>query len=296
MDESLPEKSAESLIPEETPIIEPIPPMPSSGQSSVPSQQQSAPEPFVPQQPAPTLPQRPHGSFLNTIGYLILFILLFVLGVWLSTIVRQYFPGNGPTSSVPVPTVGTRQVIPTIPTDPYAGWTTYQIISGVTREPVPNVSFKLPADVLAPICDGTGCPSQGTYLPGGTRLTVAARGAGQTLRDYRGAVVTDVLGQPFLTKDATTAGKTGVRFTGSFDGTTVGGYAFSRMAGVMVPISGAVSVEFNHFTPSGITADFESDDVLFEKILKSINVETPVMPTPTAPVAPTVSTATPSGY
>lgn len=294
MDEPLPETSAPPLAYEETPVIDPIPPMPSSAPSQTPSQPE--PGPSVPLQPAPPMPQRPHGSFINKIGYLILFILLFVLGIWLSTIVRQYLPGNIPTSSAPVPTLAARQVIPTVSPDPYDGWTTYQIISGVSREPVPNISFKLPPDVLAPICDGVGCPSQGTYLPGGTRLTVAARGAGQTLRDYRGAIVTDVLGQPFLTKDATTAGKMGVTFTGSFDGTTVGGYAFSSMAGVMIPVSGTLSVEFNHFTPSGITADFESDDALFQKILKSITLETPVTPTLTAPVVPTISIATSSGY
>lgn len=246
----------EPIAYEETPVIEPIPPMPSSVQ------------------PEPPLPQRTRGSFFNTLGYLILFVLLFVLGMWLSTIVRQYLPGNSPASSVPVPTSVARQVIPIISADPYAAWTTYQIISGVTREPLPNISFKLPPDVLAPICDGAGCPSQGTYLPGGTRFTAAARGAGQALRDYRGAVVTDVLGQPFLTKDATTAGNMGVTFTGSFDGTTVGGYAFNRMRGEMIPVSATLSIEFNHFTPSGITADFEADDALFEKILKSISLAT----------------------
>ena len=265
----------EPLTYEETPVIqpaaepEPIPPFPAI--QSQP-QVQPEPEPQAPVQPPLPMPQKPHASWGNRIGYLILFILLFALGMWLSTIVRQYMPGSGPGTTLPVPTPPARQVIPT---DPYAGWITYQIISGITRQPVANISFKLPPEVLSPICDGTGCPSQGTYLPGGTRFTVAARGVGQTLRDYRGAVVTDVLGQPFVTKDATTAGKMGVTFTGSFTGATATGYAFSRMRGAMIPVSDTLSIELNHFTPSGITADFESDDLLFEKILKSINLTTP---------------------
>lgn len=256
--------------------------MPSSGKPSVSSQPQSAPEPFVPVQPTPPMPHRARGSFLNTLGYLILFILLFVLGIWLSTVVRQYLPSGQP-AVVPTPSSGAslENARPLTPDDPYAGWETHFIISGITREPVVNISFKLPPDVLAPICDGTGCPSQGTYLPGGTRLTVAARGAGQTLRDYRGAVVTDALGQPFVTKDATTAGKMGVTFSGAFNGTTVGGYAFSRMRGEMIPVSEVLSLEFNHFTPSGITADFDADDVVFEKILKTINLNTPTATTAT---------------
>ncbi|MEK7587906.1 MAG: hypothetical protein AAB457_03755 [Patescibacteria group bacterium] len=260
MDEPLTEKSVEPLVFEETPVIEPIPPFP-----------QPTPAPQAPVQPPLPMPQKPHTSWGNRIGYLILFLLLFALGMWLSTMVRQYLPGSGPAPSLPVPTPAARQVIPT---DPYADWITYQIISGITRQPIAAVSFKLPPEILAPICDGAGCPSQGTYLPGGTRFTVAARGAGQTLRDYRGAVVTDVLGQPFATRDAGTTGKMGVTFSGAFNGTTVGGYAFSRMAGEMIPVSDTLSVEFNHFTPSGITADFESDEVLFEKILKSINLAT----------------------
>lgn len=289
----------EPITYEETPVIqpaaepEPIPPFP--GVQS-PPQVQPEPEPQAPAPPPQPMPQKPHTSWGNRIGYLLLFILLFALGMWVSTIVRQYMPGSGPGTTLPVPTRSARQVIPTVSADPYAGWITYQVISGITRQPVAAVSFRLPPEMLAPICDGTGCPSQGTYLPGGTRLTVAARGAGQTLRDYRGAVVTDVLGQPFVTKDATTAGKMGVTFTGSFNGATQGGYAFSRMRGAMIPVSETLSIELNHFTPSGVTADFESDDLLFEKILKSINLESLPLPTPTTAVAPTVPTATSSGY
>ena len=279
----------EPLTYEETPVIqpaaepEPIPPFPAT--QSQP-QGQPEPEPQAPVQPPQPMPQIPHVSWGNRIGYLILFILLFALGMWLSTIVRQYMPGGGPGTTLPVPTSPARQVIPTDPPDPYAGWITYQVISGITRQPVAAVSFRLPPEVLVPICDGSGCPSQGTYLPGGTRFTVAARGAGQTLRDYRGAVVTDVLGQPFVTKDATTAGKMGVTFTGSFTGATATGYAFSRMRGAMIPVSDTLSIELNHFTPSGITADFESDDLLFEKILKSINLATSILPSTTASPTP----------
>ncbi|MEK7130003.1 MAG: hypothetical protein AAB803_03200 [Patescibacteria group bacterium] len=266
---SEPPPASRPLTYEEAPVINP------EGTEEVLLTQEE--QPVLPPEPPPPAvppPVRRRPSFFGFIGNIFLFAVLFGVGIWLSTVIRPYLPG---ASSVPGPATTTPAVTqgppaPTAPPDPYAGWQTYQVISGPTRQPVAGISFKLPPDVLSPICDGTNCASQGTYLPGGTRFTVAARGAGQALRDYRGAIVTDVLGQPFITKEALISGKSGVSFTGTFTGTTIGGYAFSRMAGAMIPVTDTVSVEINHFTPSGVTADFETDASLFEKILASVVV------------------------
>lgn len=251
------------LVYEESPIAEP--------------QQETPPAPAEPLPPTPTptpVPVRKGPPCLGVLGTLVLFTVLFGIGMWLSTVIRQYVPGNTGQGSSPTNTpqsVKQPQATPT-PIDPYAGWQTYQVISGSTRQPVAGVSFKLQPEVLPPLCDGSSCMSQGTYLPGGTRFTVAARGAGQALRDYRGAIVSDALGQPFTTKDTLISGRPGVNFTGSFTGTTIGGYSFSRMAGVMVPVTDTLSVEINHFTPSGVTADFDADEALFAKILGTFTI------------------------
>lgn len=282
---------------EETPVIGEI-----RDKGEEIKEESQAQEPQIsapPETPAPAPPAagplpRRGPSLLGFIGNLFLFVVLFGIGMWLSTVIRPYLPGASPSSANPTTASPPQEPPgPTTPPDPYAGWQTYQVISGPTRQPVAGVSFRLPPDVLSPICDGTNCASQGTYLPGGTRFTVAARGTGQVLRDYRGAVVTDVLGQPFITRDTLISGKSGVSFTGTFTGTTIGGYAFSRMAGVMVPVTDTLSVEINHFTPSGVTADFETDASLFEKILASVVVTGPLGGEKGA-VIPVISPASPS--
>jgi hypothetical protein len=160
--------------------------------------------------------------------------------------------------------------------DPYLGWKTVAVISGVTKQPVPGVSFKLPADVPAPICDGANCASQGTYLPNGSRFTVAPRGKGQLLVDARGTIViTDASGKPFTTKQITlAAGRRALEYSGLFSGTTVGGYTFSQMRGLMIEIDEDETLEMNHFTPSGVDADFAKDDALFDTIVASLTVAT----------------------
>lgn len=279
---------------EETPVIGEIR---DKGEEIKEKSQAQEPQISAPTETPPAagpLPRRGPPLF-GLIGNLLLFAVLFGIGMWLSTLIRPYLSGPAPAPGAPTtaPAVTREPALPTLPPDPYAGWQTYQVISGPTRQPVAGVSFKLPPDVLSPICDGTSCASQGTYLPGGTRFTVAGRGTGQVLRDYRGAIVTDVLGRPFTTRDTLISGKSGVAFTGSFTGTTIGGYSFSRMAGAMIPVTDTLSVEINHFTPSGVTADFETDATLFEKILASV-VVTGALGGEKGAVIPVISPASPS--
>ena len=294
---------------EETPVIEPEGSSQSSAVSFQQESQVSTPSPIPeapvvpPPVPMPSIeaPRSKGTSCLGALGTIILFMVLFGVGVWLSSVIRQYVP-NGlgqiiqPRSQVtPAPTV---RATPT-PADPYASWEMYQVISSATRQST-GISFKLPSDVLSPICDGTSCMSQGTYLPGGTRFTVALRGPGMALRDFRGRVITDVNGTEFTTTDTTVVGRTAVNFTGNFSGRTVAGYAFTRMHGYMVEVSDTLSLEINHFTPAGITADFEIDHMVFESVIKSLTFEGypvsaqkgAVIPT----IAPLTTQATPSGY
>ncbi|MBI4066232.1 hypothetical protein HY411_00805 [Candidatus Gottesmanbacteria bacterium] len=260
---------------EETPVIEPVTQEPlTTSPEVIPSSPQS---------------RRTHSSLGSTVVMIFFFIILFALGVGLSVMLRQYFasrteapPQSTTTKPTPtrVPSSDINALQPPVrsPTaaivDPYAGWKTYQVISGVTKQPVPGVSFKLPSESLAPICDGVQCASQGTYLSNGSRFTVAARGKGQLLADARGNVlVTDWSGKSFTTKAVTLAGgRKALEYSGLFSGTTVGGYTFSQMRGLMMEIDEVETLEMNHFTPSGVSAEFAKDDVLFDKIVASLAV------------------------
>lgn len=285
--------SDHDLTYEETPVIEPI--IEEKPAASAPELQVNPPEP----PPFPRETRQGHGSFGATLGMILLFIILFAVGVGLSVALRQFLASRWektlePTTTkltptlAPSPTVNILTSPVASPTavivDPYTGWKTYQVISGTTKSAVVGISFKLPPEMLSPICDGTSCASQGTYLPDGSRFTVAARGKGQLLIDARGnIVVTDSSGKSFTTKQIILPnGRKALEYSGLFSGTTVGGYTFSQMRGLMVEIDEDESLEMNHFTPSGVSAEFFKDDVIFDKIVVSLLVARFPQATPSA--------------
>lgn len=233
-------------------------------------------------------PKKKSSSCLKTVGIVIAFIALFVIGVNLSSSIRQFLPSGLGGQTETQTTSNQPSVTPSPSASPAAQWKTYTVVSGITKVAIPGITFQLPPDILPPICDGVGCASAGTYLPGGTRFTVAPRGSGQSLRDFRGSIITDVTGTAFTTKPAVVNGHSVIDFSGVFTGRTVSGYAFSTMHGVMIEANNTVSLEVNHFTPNGVTADFEKDDLLFNEILKTFTF-TSITPT----VLPVAST---SGY
>lgn len=289
--------SKPTLTYEETPIIEPI-----AESSHMPE-----PTPTPPHQPAPQnhIPGVPHApkkrGFGRTIGNIVFFVILFGLGVWLSLQLREFLasptevinPETTPTETVSVPTSVPIKTASGSAVKPQGSWVTYQVVSGASKKVMSGVSYQLPPEITAPVCDGANCPSQGTNLSGSTRFTVAARGKGFTLPDFRGAILTDASGHQFVMKQSIVGGKNVYEYVGDFAGRTGGGYSFSKMRGVLVPVTDTISVEFNHFAPVGITSDFAADDVLFDKIIASFvsTVET------IAPVATsTPATATSSGF
>ncbi|MDP1722037.1 MAG: hypothetical protein Q8L37_02400 [Candidatus Gottesmanbacteria bacterium] len=280
-----------SLTYEETPVIESVP--------------QEPPQeiPFPSELPKPI-----HHSFGSTIGMMILFLLLFAVGMGISVFLRQYLGSRSERSTVaetiqPTPTSSpTPYVInllsptatPTATIAPRSdAWISYPVVSGTTKQPIVGVTFQLPPDVLPPICDGGNCASQGTYLPGGSRFTVAPRGRGQLLVDARGNVgLTDASGKSFVIKQVVlTNGKKALEYTGNFGGSTVGGYTFSSMHGFMIEIDDGMTLEMNNFAPAGLTVDFVGDEAVFTKIVatveKNLQSLTTLTPTPTRVVTPT---------
>lgn len=258
---------------------------------------------ITPQTPVNLPPARTKGG--NHFGTALFIILLFGLGVWLSSQFRSFFAPIYPNEAV----VPTRPVVENSPISlpessssavaPISAWLTYDVINGSTKKPITGVTYKLPSSVKAPVCDSQSCVSQGTNLPGGTRFTVAPRGKGQSLPDFRGAILTDAAGREFSMKQGVFGGAYAYEYTGNFTGRTGGGYTFTAIRGVLMPVSEALAIEFNHFAPAGVTSDFEKDDVLFNEIIASLSIAGGPVASPTA--RPTVSTplstpvATPSG-
>ncbi|MBI5614275.1 hypothetical protein HY947_05095 [Candidatus Gottesmanbacteria bacterium] len=289
--QAMPQAPSAPLIYEETPVVSEEP----SAIADTSSPQQQVSKPPDTQSIPQTSKRNGIGSFFAKIFG---FIFLFLLGIGLSVLLRQYLPTKTPSLSESLPTEDVVKATPTVAEqniDPLASWKTFSVVSGVTRLPLDSLTFKLPPDVLSPICDGTTCASQGTYLPGGTRFTVAPRGQGQLLSDFRGKIVSDLAGKSFSVKQATISGKSATEFTGSFTGSTAGGYAFSRMRGVMIEASPTLSLEINHFVPSGISANFDSDDTLFDTILTTLSFSTLVNPIETQTLSPSLTPSTSSG-
>lgn len=270
---------------EETPLIDPVPEEPP----------QEIPTP-------PELPAPSRHSIGGTVAMTLLFLILFAVGMGISVVLRQYLgsrseetPAIAPIKRLPtvspMPTVISILTPTASPTATLAplpdAWKTYSVVSGTTKQSIAGVTFQLPPEISAPVCDGGNCASQGTYLPGSSRFTVAPRGRGQLLIDARGAVgLTDAAGKSFTTKQITLeGGKKAIEYTGNFQGSTVGGYTFSAMHGFMIEIDDGLTVEMNHFAPSGLTVDFAADETVFAKIVATVGKSTlntvTLTPTPT---------------
>lgn len=298
-----PSRPSEPLTYEETPIIEPIEdaPIGQTLQTETPavntsSTAQTPPAPVTQPESPKVQEVKPKSSFFRRIfgfiGTILFFAILFSLGIWLSTILRSYLPTGIPKNENTSTLESTNEQIEVQPDGPLTvesqePWTSYPILAAGTKLPISGVTFEMPPEVLIPICDGASCVSQGTYLPGGSRFTVAARGSGLGLGYTQGAVITDAAGNPFTTTQITVTGRPALEYTGAFIGTTVGGFSFTQMRGVMIEVSNKLAIEFNHFAPKGVSVDFESDDVIFNKILESLTLPTPTS-VPSATSTPTL--------
>jgi hypothetical protein len=270
---------------EETPEI----PMPATEGTPAPAEPLKPEMPASPTEDAPPTPKASRGFPIIAI---IIFIILFIAGIFLSSYIRPFITGvnsgspkiSTPTLSPTSPPTEEPTIIATTPTpaDPFAGWQVSTIA---------GLSYKLPPGVTAPTCDGSACVSYGTYLPGGTRFTIAPKTVTQPLSNFRGALITDVNGMAFTSHDATVSGSTAIEFTGAFAGRTSGGYGFTHMHGIMIEVTPTETIEVNHFTPTGISTDWGRDDALFAQIISTVSFTSPPPIATTTPVP-----ATTSGY
>lgn len=301
-----------SLTYEETPIMEPVMDEPATGHGAlnkeeaadvVPeatrvfSSREHDAEPVRADVPGqrPASSTKPHGKLHA--GTIMFIVLLFGLGIWLSSQIRSFFaPVISDEIAVPtsIPASGVEDVTGgSMPSGPSATgvakqFRTMEVISGMSKQAIPGISYQLPESVKVPVCDTAGCSSQGTNLPGGTRFTVAPRGKGQLLPDFRGAILTDAAGREFVMKQTVIGGISVYEYTGDFTGRTGGGYTFTAIRGVLVPVSETLAIEFNHFSPAGIITDFASDDLVFNEVVASFRGATVNAPTPTVSVSATM--------
>lgn len=218
-------------------------------------------------------------SHRKRLGTLIFITLLFGLGVWLSSQLRLFVVPQTTLENVDEIQSFTPSA-PALISSPSASiasrsgeirdWQTATVSAiGLLLQ---SVTYQLPQSVTLPVCDGSGCPSSGTNLSGGTRFTVAARGKGERLPDFRGAILTDANGKEFTMRQTSVGGKDVYEYIGDFTGRTGGGYQFTKMRGVLVPVSDTVSIEFNHFAPAATVSDFAADDQVFDQIISSVKL------------------------
>jgi hypothetical protein len=239
---------------EETPIIEPI-------------EEKDLPGPL--NTPELSTHSRHGKRPLAGIKKSVFFLFLFLLGVGGVTFLRPFFE----TLTFPFfqqTTKDTRSEIPQNTPPSETVDETFEWNSFSTKAGMNFLTYKLPKEVLPPVCDGSACPSEGTFLPGGTRFTVSTKITNTPIVNFAKLIVKDAGGKVFDTQEATVSGHTAVNFSGSFLGLTTGGYSFTRMHGVMIYVAPTIAVEFNHFSPNGITSEFEKDDAVFSQILKTI--------------------------
>ncbi len=276
---------------EETPVITPVEEQTLQPETAAPPVEEPAFQEQQTEMPAAPPKKRSPKAVIKGI---FIFLILFIVGYALSGVIRTIITQTGTsvaTKTAPEPTSAPVEVLPTttaatesgltvlpipkISTTPTltassSAWKQYNPVHGASRSPITSIRFSLPTTILAPVCDGSSCGSQGTYLPGGTRLTIAPRGVGEVLADYRGKIISDASGKALITKETTIGGKKATEYTTDTTGSTVGGYGFTMMHGYMVEVTDTLSFEINHFSPNGITTDFAADDVLFKSIIGTI--------------------------
>jgi hypothetical protein len=244
-------------------------------------------------------PPQQTGSGGNKFVSVLVFLFLFALGIGVSMVVRSYL--SRPTTSevvipieTPEPTVeeeiafditptefatpstSTKIIIsnkPTVRPTIKPIKTIYGIRDARTGKDVVGVSFTLSPNIKPLECDKPNCISQGTNLPGSTRFTVALRGDGQQLRDFRGGAISDATGKEFSMSKTVFQGREAVEYEADFTGSTINSIRFGKMRGIMIALDDGTSIELNHFCPSGMECDFDSDNGVFSTILSSLQMQ-----------------------
>jgi hypothetical protein len=223
----------------------------------------------VPPEPAPIPMVKPvfGGWIKSAFKNILLFCLLFLIGIGFSLIYSYFFGKNKIINAPPIQEVQTISPTP----QENINLKSFSITKGKNGE-LSGVEIKLPVDMLTPICDGDACVSFGSYMTGGTRFTVSYQEKAGIKDVFKNLIVTDATGKQFETKEATVSGLMARDYQGEFVGTTSGGYRFTKMHGVMVKISDTELIEINHFAPSGITTDFAGDEKVFSQIIQSFKL------------------------
>jgi hypothetical protein len=294
---------------EETPIIEPVQePVPADQTGFVPQAEGTHPVTETPEtKPIAQQNKSSEKKSATCLGNIAAYLLVFILGITATIIWRMYgtqfmssvnksqvapvatpsaVPTETPESTISAginPTVAATPPVATIkvtvapvptslPPISVAGWKTTGVglKSGYS---VPPMSIQLPPELEELSCDPPGCTSEGTDLPGGTRFTVAIHAFSKPIMNFTKSKVTDASGRSFPdVSETAVSGKPALLFSGEFTGSTLGGYTFSRMRGIMVLVDPKLTLEINHFTYTGKSADFAADDKILDRIISTVTI------------------------
>lgn len=268
----------DNLVYEETPEITPVVP-PETESAELEHKldlEKDLPDPLATPELSPKSGNQTYQTRSKSRFPILFFVFLFAAGLGVA-----YFFGTHPT----LPVINLSK--PGLPGVNQAKPITTPIIKNPTTTPTANDieswisadlnglgltgwGIKLPPETAGLQCDGSSCPSKGTYLPGGTRFTVYSQKLTAADSDFTRTIITDAAGRAFDSNIATVSGKPAIDFSGIFVGTTTGGYSFTQMKGVLILIAPKTALGLNHFSPNGITADFAKDDIVFTQIIQSL--------------------------
>jgi hypothetical protein len=291
----------EPLVYEETPILEPV----GDTNDINPEPDKLVSTQTMPSMPSGSYPKPKNSTVKSILVNSILLLIIFFLGIGI-TLLWRYIKGSNfktqtssaivktPTTiptETPESTISaeiTPQMTPILKITPtgkittvtpiiikpgsVAGW---QKIAVGTKAgySVPEITLEIPSDINLLVCDPPGCSSEGTELTGKTRLTVAVRKLSKPIDNFEKSKITDAGEKVFPnTNLVSIAGKTAIMFNGEFNGTTTGGYIFTKMRGIMIQITPTLLLEINHFTPTGKQVDFVADDATFNQILGTVKI------------------------
>ncbi len=313
---------------EETPMITPVDPQDrkvtgtefytttqnlKTPEISAPHEMLELPEPKA-TKPVPK-PVKAAKSIVNVIVIILIFVVLFGVGIFASMAFRQImpngiqFPVGGGAAKDEITPLPTPQIVPEdqLPVSTQSGIVPTKFPQNISqnvlmvggKSAVPGLNFVLPATVAALSCDGNNCASQGAYLPGGSRFTIAARGKGQGLPITKGAKLVDSSGKAFDMSDQVVAGFTVRQFVGNTSGSTMNGFTFSKIRGNILTLSNDLELEMSVFAPAGQIVSWENDNKLFDQIVASVIYDSTqgstvltLTPTRTLSSTPTISTPT----
>lgn len=211
---------------------------------------------------------KPNSGFAPII--IILLLLAVTFGAYLLGTQKNIFQKPSP-----VPT-------PTATPDPTANWKTYSVLTDMPTKAIIDLRYRLPVP-LVPNWVNAGHYYQSIILPGNSTIAVILTGENKPfdMRWERFSEMVDLAG--YTSKQIRFLNLPAIEFSGT---TTPGvqelnilGQAQDSLRGIVVKLDDKTNLEILHYQDKSYlevtkkTADFSSDEVIFDQILSTFNFE-----------------------